>query len=207
MKCERTYNRDKRQWAEDRRTEDRKRDDREFRELLDRTTTEIEAKGEIDKAENNPNGVIHSNSPEEVRLSEGTVLAEHDFFWRLEDLKLVRVKNERAFFRLETNLDARMIPLGRFGNREEPVKVLNISAGGVGIGTRYQCCVRDKLLLKMCLLSEEEEENLLCQVLRVEQKGISGYVYGCRFLELSEKEQEDMMGKILELERRIRGME
>ena len=139
--------------------------------------------------------------------AEETLAAEHNLFWRREELKFVQVKNERAFFRLETDLDAKIVPLGRFSNKEEAVKVLNISAGGVGIGTKYECCPGDKLLLKVCLLQERGEENLFFRVLRVEKKGIARFVYGCQFMELSNAEQEELMQTILELQRRMRGME
>ena len=116
------------------------------------------------------------------------------------------MRDDRAFFRLDTNLDAVIAPLGKFGNHEEAAIVRNISAGGASIGTQYECCQKERLLLKVGLLSECPEWNLFCRVLRVEKKGISGFVYGCQFIELGDAEREELMQAILELQRRMRGM-
>lgn len=136
---------------------------------------------------------------------EGEIASEHEFFWRLEDLKLVRVKNDRAFFRVETNLKARILHMERFVAGEMPARVMNISAGGAAIGTKCQCCKGDKLLLKVKLLTEEEDWNLFCQVLRIEEHGVSGFVYGCQFIELSEKERERLLESVTGLQYQLRG--
>ena len=132
------------------------------------------------------------------------IATEHDFFWRREELKLVRVKNDRAFFRLETNLKAVMIPMERFGAGEVPVRVLNISGGGMGIWAECQCCKGDKLLLKVRFVPGEEMWNLFCEVVRIEEQGVAGFVYGCKWIELGEEEQKRLMGSILRLEEYMR---
>ena len=147
----------------------------------------------------------YGSSQAKMAPIEGEIASEHDFFWRKEDLKLVRVKNERAFFRLETNLKAVIIPMERFGMGEVPARVLNISPGGAGIGTTCQCCNGDKLLLKVRLLAGEEDWNLFCQVVRIEEYGVSGFVYGCRFIELGDRERERLLESIRKLEYELRG--
>ncbi|NBK91035.1 PilZ domain-containing protein [bacterium 1XD21-13] len=136
---------------------------------------------------------------------EGEIASEREFFWRLEDLKLVRVENDRSFFRLETNLKAQVLHMERFGAGEVPARLLNISPGGAGIGTMCQCCKGDKLLLKVGLLTGEEEWRLFCQVVRIEECGVAGFVYGCRFVELGEQEQVRLREDIARLECQLRG--
>lgn len=136
---------------------------------------------------------------------KGEIASEHDFFWRREELKLVRVKNDRAFFRLETNLKALVIPMERFGAGEIQARVLNISAGGMGIWTEFQCCKGDKILLKVKLVPGEEEWKLFCEVVRIEEKGVAGFVYGCRWIELGEEEQGKLMESIAKLEEYMKG--
>lgn len=183
----------------------------DFREILFRAEEKMEAEKEATQAnavQQRAEVVDTSISDQKEKTmadAEQTLAAEHNFFWRMEDLKLVKVKNQRAFFRLETNLDAAIISLDKFRNKEEFAKVLNISVNGVGVGTTYPCCVGDKLLLKVCLASPWEEENLLCRVMRIEEKGVSGFVYGCQFMDQDEKDREHMLQKLLELEQRMRG--
>ena len=174
-----------------------------YREILESREEETEAVKRRDLEKKSRERGIREKGDVSV---EGEIAAERDFFWRLEDLKLVRVRDDRAFFRLDTNLDAVIAPLGKFGNHEEAAIVRNISAGGASIGTQYECCQKERLLLKVGLLSECPEWNLFCRVLRVEKKGISGFVYGCQFIELGDAEREELMQAILELQRRMRGM-
>ena len=177
-----------------------------FREILEKAgereeapEQEKEGKGALTQK-----GGYGSSQAKEAPI-EGEIASEHDFFWRREDLKLVRVKNDRAFFRLETNIKALVVPMERFGAGEIPARLMNISAGGVGIGTKCQCCQEDKLLLKVRLLAGEEEWNLFCQIVRFEERGSAGFVYGCRLIELTEKEEETLMESIERLRYELRG--
>ena len=49
----------------------------------------------------------------------------------MEELTVVRVGNDRAFFRLETNLEATTTTFSGLGKGERPCKLLNISVGGL----------------------------------------------------------------------------
>lgn len=136
---------------------------------------------------------------------EGEIASQHEFFWRREDLKLVRVKNDRAFFRVETNLKAQILHMERFGAGEMQARVRNISAGGAAIGTKCQCCVGDKILLKVKLLADEEEWRLFCKVVRIEEHGVAGFVYGCQFIELDGEEQGRLLQSVTRLQFELRG--
>lgn len=177
-----------------------------FRDILEKT----EGKEEVREREKSRMSVPverggYGSRQAKTAPIEGEIASEHEFFWRLEDLKLVRVKNDRAFFRVETNLKARILRMERFGAGEMPARVMNISAEGAAIGTKCQCCKGDKLLLKVKLLREEEDWNLFCQVLRIEEHGVSGFVYGCQFIELSAKERERLLESVTRLQYQLRG--
>lgn len=175
-----------------------------FRDVL--VMREQEAEKEAVKQENVQAEVLRSEN-KEIRVApmKREIASEHEFFWRREDLKLVRVKNDRAFFRLETNLKAVIIPMERFGTGEVPARVLNISLGGAGLGTTCQCCKGDKLLLKVRFVPGEEMWNLFCEIVRIEEQGTAGFVYGCQWIELGEKEQERLMRSIGRLKEHMRG--
>ena len=179
-----------------------------FRDAL--KMAEEEAEKEAEKGagkKENAHVDTSRNSEGEIRRApvKAEIASEHDFFWRREEMKLVRVKNDRAFFRLETNLKAVIIPMERFGAGEVPARVVNISAGGMGIWTECQCCKGDRLLLKVRFTPKEEAWNLFCEIVRIEEKGVSGFVYGCRWIELGERERERLMESIERLQCGLRG--
>lgn len=177
-----------------------------FREILEMAEGKEEVPGQSRKPMAGYPEIRQGRQEKEIRNShiKDEIASEHDFFWRRENLKLVRVKNDRAFFRVEVNLNAVVIPMERFGAGELPARLLNISGGGVAVGTKCQCCTGDRLLMKVQLLLEEEPWNLFCQIVRIEEKGISGFVYGCRLVELGDGEQERLMESIEKLQEQRR---
>lgn len=173
-----------------------------FRDILE----QMEERTETEKIEKEPEVSAETVMPAEPSEREEEILAKRELFWRAEDLRMVHVEDERSFLRLETNLRAVVIPMEHFGTGEQTARVLNISAGGAGIGTKYQCCRGDRLLLKADLLAELGIRHLFCQVERIEKKGVAGFVYGCRFIELTKEEQERMDVGIRRLRLRMRGV-
>ena len=178
-----------------------------FRDALAKAEeAEKEAEKEAGKKEN-AYVDASGNGEREIRRApvKEEIVSEHDFFWRREEMKLVRVKNDRAFFRLETNLKAVIIPMERFGAGEVPARVVNISAGGMGIWTECRCGKGHRLLLKVRFTPKEEAWNLFCEIVRIEEKGVSGFVYGCRWIELGERERERLVESIERLQCELRG--
>ena len=57
-------------------------------------------------------------------------------------------------------------------------------------------------MLKVKLLEDRPLSVMLCQVLRVIEKGADNFVYGCRFLELTEEEQEKILQNIFAFQRK-----
>ncbi len=178
-----------------------------FRDILERTDGREADRGPGRNQTVVPIGERGGYGSRQARVGpiEGEIASQHEFFWRREDLKLVRVENDRAFFRVETNLKAQILHMERFGAGEVPARVRNISAGGAAIGTKCQCCTGDKILLKVKLLAKEEEWKLFCKVVRIEEHGGSGFVYGCQFIELDREEQGRLLESVTRLRWELRG--
>lgn len=122
---------------------------------------------------------------------EGTISPLPKHIWRVENLHVVRAGNDRAFFRLETNLPATLTTFGSgFGVGERDCRLLNISVGGARISMEHQLHSGDKFLLKVKLLEDRDTSVMYCEVLRVIAEEGGNYQYGCRFLELTEADED-----------------
>ncbi len=127
---------------------------------------------------------------------EGFITPEEKHTWKVEELTVTRIGNDRAFFRLETNLDAVVTTFGGFSAREQDCKMLNISVGGARILSEQLYHEGDKFLLKVQLLEDRPMSVMFCEVLRVFEREDSKYEYGCRFLELNEEDQDKITQNI-----------
>ena len=127
---------------------------------------------------------------------EGFITPEEKHTWNVEELTVTRIGNDRAFFRLETNLDAVVTTFGGFSAREQDCKMLNISVGGARILSEQLYHEGDKFLLKVQLLEDRPMSVMFCEVLRVFEREDSKYEYGCRFLELNEEDQDKITQNI-----------
>lgn len=117
---------------------------------------------------------------------EGTILPGDKHIWHVENLVLVRAGRDRAFYRLDTNLNGTATSFQSFSAGEKPCRLINISVGGACVGSAERYREQDKFLLKVQLLEDREVSVLLCQVLRVVEKEDGRFEYGCRFLGMNE---------------------
>lgn len=124
--------------------------------------------------------------------------------WSVAELKVCRVGNDRAFFRLDTNLDATATMFSGLAMGERPCKLRNISVGGACIRSETRYHMGDKFLLKVRLLEDRPESAMFAQVVRIlEKDGVAEY--GCQFLELTESDQEQITQNIFAAQRQKRG--
>ena len=133
---------------------------------------------------------------------EGIMTPEQRRIWQVEQLTVAKAENDREFFRLNTNLDATITTFSGLSTGEKPCKLLNISVGGASIGSGDKHYEGDKFLLKVKLLEDRPLSVMLCQVLRVIEKGADNFVYGCQFLELTEEEKEKILQNIFAFQRK-----
>ena len=135
---------------------------------------------------------------------EGVITSGPQRIWQVENLTVVRVGNDRAFFRLETNLEATATTFSGLGMGERPCKLLNISVGGASISSEHRYHEGDKFLLKVRLLEDRPESAMFAQVVRVIEKDGGRFEYGCRFIELTEPDQERITQNIFAVQRQKR---
>ena len=136
---------------------------------------------------------------------EGIITPGPKHIWQVEELTIVRVGNDRAFFRLTTNLDATATMFSGLAMGEKPCKLLNISVGGASVSSEYRYHEGDKFLLKVRLLEDRPESVMFAQIVRVIAKDEEKFEYGCRFLELTEADQEQITKNIFAAQRQKRG--
>lgn len=135
---------------------------------------------------------------------EGAISPMPKHIWQVEELTVARIGNDRAFFRLDTNIEASVTKFSGIGAGERPCRLLNISVGGARISAEQRYWEGDKLLLNVRLFEDRDTSVMYCQVLRVIEKENAPYEYGCRFLELTEKDQEKIIQNIFALQRKMR---
>lgn len=135
---------------------------------------------------------------------EGVITPMPKHIWQVDEMVVVRTENERAFFRLTTDLDATVTMFSGLEMGEKPCKMLNISVGGAGISSEYRYHEGDKFLLKVRLLEDRPESVMYSQVLRVIEKDGQKFEYGCQFLELSEEDQKQIIQNIFAVQRQKR---
>lgn len=134
-------------------------------------------------------------------LFEGTITPGENKIWHAENLVLVRSGNERAFFRVDTDIDAELSPMGRIGSAgHEHCRLLNLSVGGALIGSSEVHEIGDRFLLKVKLLPERDISTMYCQILRIVSRDNGKFEYGCRFLEMHESEKDNVSQIIFDLQ-------
>ena len=147
----------------------------------------------------------YSDRDRKAVYMEGVIAPLPQSKWSVTELKVCRVGNDRAFFRLDTNIDATATMFSGLAMGEKPCKLLNISIGGACIGSEFRYHDGDKFLLKVRLLEDRPESAMFTQVVRVIEKGGAWFEYGCRFLELTEADQERITQNIFAAQRQKRG--
>lgn len=147
----------------------------------------------------------YSDHERKAVYMEGVITPMPQNKWSVAELKVCRAGNDRAFFRLETNIDASATMFSGLAMGERPCKLLNISIGGACISSEYRYHDGDKFLLKVRLLEDRPESAMFCQIVRIIEKKEDKFEYGCRFLELTEADQEQITKNIFAVQRQKRG--
>ena len=136
----------------------------------------------------------------------GTVGKSSRDFWQVENLEILQNRENRSFFRQNTDLDARVMPSGHYrgtGREATECKVLDISAGGARVLSRNVYVEGDRFQLEAELLPDERPFSVVCQVLRITPRKGFKYEYGCRFEALNEQEQQRLLRAVFTIQRKI----
>ena len=146
----------------------------------------------------------------------GTVCRSCEDFWHIENLQFLQSRDHRDFFRQHADLKGTVTSeQGDFsslqlkgtvthGQGQEllPCNISDISASGVRLAVKKEFQKGDDFLLELTVVPEEAPFSLVCQVQWFNQRR-RDFEYGCRFQNLSEKEQERLLQAILALQRKI----
>lgn len=132
-----------------------------------------------------------------VVVVEATVRSGSNNIWYAKHLELVKRVDNRASFRMDVDLVAVVVPMGRPQAPEEPCLLRNISTGGACISMETRHNVGDKLLMRVYLLPETERSALACQIVRVIEHRYDYFEYGCRFLNLDAADENRVLRSIL----------
>ncbi|EOS65188.1 flagellar brake protein [Oscillibacter sp. 1-3] len=136
----------------------------------------------------------------------GTVGKSSRDFWQIENLEVLQNRENRGFFRQNTDLDARVMPSGHYrgmGREMAECKVLDVSAGGARVLSRNVYMEGDRFQLEAELLPDERPFSVVCRVLRITPKKGFKYEYGCKFEGLSEQEQQRLLRAVFTIQRKI----
>ena len=146
----------------------------------------------------------YSDQDRKAVYMEGAITPKPKNICAVSGLKLCKAGNDRAFFRLDVNLDATATMFSGLEMGEKPCKLLNISVGGASVSSKSRYHLGDKFLLKVRLLEDRDISAMFCQVLRIIDKGESKFEYGCQFLELNDADQEKITQNIFAVQRKQR---
>lgn len=140
----------------------------------------------------------YSDRDRKAVYMEGVISSLPQNKWSVTELKLCWTGNDRAFFRLDTNLDATATMFSGLAMGEKPCKLLNISIGGASIRSKAKYYEGDKFLLKISLMDNGPESAIYSEVKRVIEKDYGEFEYGCQFLELRDDDQEKITKNIFD---------
>lgn len=135
----------------------------------------------------------------------GTVGKSSRDFWQVENLEVLQSRENRGFFRQNTDLDARVMPSGHYkglGRELTECKVLDVSAGGARVLSKNVYKEGDRFQLEAELLPGERPFSMVCRVMRVTPKKGFKYEYGCKFEGLSEQEQQRLLRAVFTIQRK-----
>lgn len=129
---------------------------------------------------------------------EGVITPAQKNIWTVEELLIHRIGNDRAFFRLSTDLDATATMFSGLEMGEKTCRLLNISIGGACIRSKHRYHEGDKFLLKVRLMEDRPISAIFSHIVRITEKDNAEYEYGCQFLEMTEDDQEKITKNIFD---------
>lgn len=141
----------------------------------------------------------------------GKICGSTRWFWKVDRLRNTFVVEKRAFFRQRINLTAEAMCVRRSssllygvgGTGEGPCRVIDISAGGIRIGSQQLYEVGDRLsLINVRVVMEEEPFAFTCRVRRTIPDEGQRTLYGCQFENLPPREQDRLLRAIFIAQRK-----
>lgn len=132
-------------------------------------------------------------------IMEGTIRMGANKLWQAERLALVEEMEQRANIRVETDIEGSFVLIDRPGVPEERCRIKNMGMGGICIGSQARRDLGDKLVMWIEQLLELEDVPLTCQILRIDDRKLGYFEYGCRFLDLDEETERHLFRAVYAL--------
>lgn len=143
----------------------------------------------------------------------GAICGSTRHIWKMDQLTRYHFTEQRSSYRQQVNTPARALfvnPIYGHGapSREEhfhrtsDCRILNISLGGAQFRSRERFQSGDWVLLMGAqLLPDEPPFTLTCQICWADRVSAREFLFGCRFTNLTEWEQDRLCGCIFRLQR------
>lgn len=146
----------------------------------------------------------YSSKENKAVIMKCTARSGGNNIWLAEHLSLIKRSNDRAFFRMGISIPGRLALMGKPDAQAEDCRLLNISVGGACVSTGLRHNVGDKFLLQTKLTPNSEPLQVVSQIVRINERRYGSFEYGCRFLNLSDGEEERILQVIFDMQRQGR---
>lgn len=141
------------------------------------------------------------------RLFLGRVYLSSRSLMRIVDVGTQQSIERRQYFRLNTNF---LCDITRFKKdsgedielQEFAVTMLDVSLGGMKILTKEIFVPKEKFIAKFILIKQEMEMSCeVCREIFQEALKTTEHLYGCKFVDVTEKQLDKICGDLFELQR------
>lgn len=148
------------------------------------------------------------HSGDSLLILGGRVYLSNPTFWRISNLSNLQDFERRGLFRVPARIPAKVRLFNMLTLPGEPedegadCKLVDISLSGVKFATERFFDDSSRLELVSLMLPEDPEPyTLACEIVRREENNATGYVYRCKFIELTPKLSDRLCKAIFVLQR------
>lgn len=141
------------------------------------------------------------------RLFLGRVYLSSRSLMRVVDVGTQQSIERRQYFRLNTNSECEITRFAKntgdeIEMQEFVVTMLDVSLGGIRIQTRELFDARDRFVAKFVLIKQEMEMTCeICREIFQDNLKRGEHQYGCKFVDVTEKQLDKICGDLFELQR------
>ena len=147
-----------------------------------------------------------------TRLIEGTICGNTRYFWRMDNLCSLHRHEARQSFRQRAPAKAKVFCVSsiyapgfvpaRKANPTVDCQIEDLSLGGILIRCKEHYDVGEWLFVKDVVFLEKEHFVFSVQIRWSRMDGRRDYLYGCKFADLTAREQDRLFQTIFELQRK-----
>lgn len=133
--------------------------------------------------------VKHMNNATGVNIFSGTITTIKGSVVVIDGLKIMSQLQRRRELKVKVRFDAQLYRMTKHDTYLYKVRVVDISAGGVGFNTRENLDINDRYYY----LFDRNGKDISAKTEILRQKPIDGgFFYGCRFVDVSREDEENI---------------